>query len=87
MLDAPKPGRGVAELFGLDDELGAGVVVVAGVEPGPDLSQLHTRVGHGSAVSVGTICSVAMRSSRSPKRKVRSTVPPGKLPSRWVCTS
>ena len=84
---APQPGRGVAELLGLDDELGAGVVVVAGVEPGPDLSQLHSRVGHDSAVSVGTIWSVAMRSSRSPNRKVRSTVPPGKLPSRWVCTS
>ena len=31
---------------------------------------MHTPVGHDSAVSVGTICSVAMRSSRSPNRKV-----------------
>ena len=46
-------------MLGLDDELGAGVVVVAGVEPGTDLAQLHTRVGH-DAVSVGTICSVAI---------------------------
>ena len=81
----PRPERLILGLY--HDELGAGVVVVAGVEPGTDLSQLHTRVGHDSAVSVGTICSVAMRSSRSPNRKVRSTVPPGKLPSRWVCTS
>jgi pimeloyl-ACP methyl ester carboxylesterase len=37
--------------------------------------------------SVGAISSLAIRPARSAKRSVRSTSPPGKLPSRWMYTS
>jgi hypothetical protein len=84
----PQPRRGVSQRLGLDHQVCPGVVAVHGVEPGPDPSQPQTRArrSHGPA-SVGTISRRAIRPLRSAKRSVRSTSPPGKLPSRWRYTS
>src|SRR6185437_15912216 len=84
----PQPHRGKPQRLGLDREACPGVVAVHRVEPGPDPSQPRTRVRRAHrAASAGTISSLAIRPPRSAKRSVRSTSPPGKLPSRWTCTS
>ena len=84
----PEPRRGVSQRLGPDREACPGVVAVPGVEPGPDPAQPQVRVRRAHrAFSAGTISRLAIRPSRSAKRSVRSTWPPGKLPSRWTCTS
>ena len=84
----PEPRRGVSQRLGLDREACPGVVALHRVEPGPDPSQPQTRGRRAHRLaSAGTISRRAIRPSRSAKRSVRSTWPPGKLPSRWMCTS
>ena len=81
---ATEPGRRVAQRLGLCDETAPSVVVVPRVEPGPDAAQVerHGAVVPAAVACAGTIRSSAMRSPRRPKWYVRSTEPPGKLPSR-----
>ena len=61
-LPKAEPCRWVAERLGLDDEGRTGVVVVPGVEPCPDASELQTgaRRAHDSAASVDRISRLPM---------------------------
>src|ERR1700730_4036454 len=85
----PQPRGGESERLGLKHELCPSVIVVTRIQPGPDTAQfrLGARGAHPFAASVATNSRLAIRPSRSPNRSVRSTLPPGKLPSRWVYTS
>src|SRR5207244_2898626 len=80
-----EPRRAVAHGLGLHDEADSGVIVVARVEPRPELPRrgggARREGGHGS------ITRWAMAPSRRANRKWRSTCPPGKFPSRWWVTS